>query len=285
VSHRDIWIGLAQVAPVDPSAGDIGGGFVHVVARAEDEDELRAAAAALLRDLGFLIADFDEAEPVRERLRSGTLAPEIVELAIDTALDGDTRMSEIHTFPAGDEDDADDPADLRALADGETLVSVRGWGEYHVATGYIVGVGALWTLILLVDGNGRADGFRAVRLGTIAEIEAVDPESSFLPRLLTARPLTLEAPAVDLDDTRALLEAAGQAAAVVHLASADMEPGAFWIGRIATLDDDGLMLEKVSPVGTWLDEEHFRLDAITCIGFGGGFEDALAAAADAADTG
>jgi hypothetical protein len=39
-----------------------------------------------------------------------------------------------------------------------------------------------------------------------------------------------------------------------------------------------VLLRKVSPLGTWAGEERFRYEAITRVGFDGGYERALATA-------
>ena len=62
-----------------------------------------------------------------------------------------------------------------------------------------------------------------------------------------------------------------------------MEPGAFQLGRISALDE-GVVLRKVSPVGTWIEEE-FPYDAITRIGFGGGYADGAGASPSAPPSG
>ena len=277
----DIWIGLAGGVPIEAADDDIGGAFAHVLAPAEDEAELRAAAAEALAEHGLRLTDLDEAEPVRERLRSGRIAPALMELAIDAALEDATQIGDFYSYPAEDDEDAQDSPDLHALLESRTLVNLRGAAEYHDTIGYVVAIGALWALIQIVGAHGTADGFRAVKLGTLDEAEPIDDEGSFLPRLLTARPLPVGAPAVRLDDTRQLLEGAQQLGALICLVTEDMEPGAFWIGQIAALADDGVLLEKVSAVGTWAGSEHFRYDAITRVGFGGDYEDALAAAVGA----
>jgi hypothetical protein len=277
----DIWIGLADAVPVDPRDDDVGGAFVQVLAPADDVGELRAAAAEALIELGFRLADLSEAEPVRERLQSAWVAPDLVELAIEAALERATKLGDFYTYPLVDGDEPDAEANLQALAASRELVDVRGPREEHSTIGYVSDAGAQWVLIQLVDRCGGADGFRAVRRGTIGEIEPVDADSSFLPRLLDARPLTVRAPAVDLDDTRALLQGAQQLCALVTISSEDMVPGAFQVGRIAPHDDDGVLLRKVSPIGTWIEEEFFRYDAITRVGFGGAYEAALALAVGA----
>ena len=223
----DIWIGLAGGVPIEAADDDIGGAFAHVLAPAEDEAELRAAAAEALAEHGLRLTDLDEAEPVRERLRSGRIAPELMELAIDAALEDATRIGDFYSYPSEDDEDAQDSPDLHALLESRTLVNLRGAAEYHDTIGYVVAIGALWALIQIVGAHGTADGFRAVKLGTLDEAEPIDDESSFLPRLLTARPLPVGAPAVRLDGTRQLLEGAQQLGALIYLVTEDMEPGAF----------------------------------------------------------
>jgi hypothetical protein len=276
----DIWIGFADAIPVDPRDDDVGGAFVQVVAPADDVGELRAAAAEALIELGFRLGELSEAEPLRERLRTRYVTPELFELAIDAALERSTQLGEFHAYPVVDGDEPDFAPELQALAESGALVDVRGPGEEHSTIGYVRAVGASWTLLQLVDRSGAADGFRALRLGTIEEIAPVGAESSFLPRLLAARPLVAERPAVDLGDTRALLEGAQSLCALVTVASDDMEPDAFRLGRISAIED-GVVLRKVSPIGTWIEEEFVPYEAITRIGFGESYAAALALAVGA----
>jgi len=275
----DVWIGLAGGVPTEPSDDEVGGAYAHVLALADDEAGLRDAAAEALAEQGLELTELDEAEPVRERLRSGSLAPELMELAIDAALEGTAQVGDLYWFPAVDEEESS--PDLAALLESRTLVNVRRASEGHDTIGYVAGIGTQWALIQLVDVHGTADGFRAVKLGTVEEAEPVEPESSFLPLLLEARPLTVRPPAVALDDTRELLQSAQRLCALIYLVTDDMEPGAFWIGQISALQDDGVLLEKVSSLGTWAGSEQYRYDTITRVGFGGVYADALAVAVGA----
>jgi hypothetical protein len=276
----DIWIGIADAVPVEPREDDVGGAFVQVLAPADDVGELRAAASEALIEHGFRLAELSEAEPVRDRMRNTWVAPELLELAIDAALERTTRLGEFHAYPLLDEEEPDFAAELQAHGESGVLVDVRGPGEEHSTIGYVRGVGSQWALLQLVDQWGTADGFRALRLGTIAEIELVDRDSSFLPRVLAARPLAAQVPEVDLGDTRALLEGAQRLCPLVTIASEDMEPDAFRLGRIAAIED-GVVLRKVSPIGTWIEEEFLGYDTITRIGFGETYAAALALAVGA----
>ena len=52
-------------------------------------------------------------------------------------------------------------------------------------------------------------------------------------------------------------------------------------GSVASLGDAGVVLRKVSPVGLWDGEVEYPYEAVTRIGFGGRYEEALGLAADA----
>jgi hypothetical protein len=279
----DIWIGLAGGEAVEPLDDDTGGAFVHVLAPAADEDELRAAARDALSAAGFRLTELDDAEPVRERLRRGSLAPDLLELALDAALHGSTQLGAFFTYPAEEAEEPDETARaLRALREEGTLVNVRCFGDQHSALGYVADVGADWALLQIIDSRGEADGFRALRINTVAEIDDVDPDHSLLPRVLAQRPVAVSLPEVGLEDTRALLTGAGLQSALVYLVSENLDADAFWIGQIAALDDDGVVLRKVSPLGKWDGEVRYAYETITGVGFGGGYEEALAIAVGAA---
>ena len=283
----DIWIGLADAAPVEDD-GEIGGAFVHVLAPAEDVHDLRAAAAEALLEHGFEIVSLEDAEPVRDRVRTRSIATDLLELALDAALDGTARLSAFNTYPP---DDHPDPESVVADAVGSkrfsmalaqedrTLVNVRGASDWHETNGYVVGLASEWALLQLVDRCGCEDGFAAIKLESVAEIVPVSAEDSFLPAVVRTRPIAPRAPAVDLSEVRRLLESAQRESALISIATDEMDPGAFWIVRLAELDDEGADLRSVSATGEWYDGERCDYESITRIGFGGRYEEALALAA------
>jgi hypothetical protein len=113
----------------------------------------------------------------------------------------------------------------------------------------------------------------------VAEIEPVDPEQSFFPRVMAMRPPTARLPEVDLDDTRGLLETAQESFPLLTIQTEQRHPGACYIGRVASLDDEAAVFHLVSPAGEWDDEDEYPYETITRIGFGGRYEEALALAA------
>ena len=286
--EREIWVGLVDAVPIDPAGAEVGGAFVHVVAPAGSWLELHAAADAALLPHGLRVGDLDEAEPVRDQLQSEEgVAPELLELALDAAHDREVRLGEFHAYPPDGHPDPEAfaaegaeeiAADLRELAASRTLVCLRG-GREHDTVGYVAGVGARWALAQIVNANGLPDGWRALTLQAIGEIEPIDPEISYLPRLVATRPVTAMAPDVDLDNARALMEAAARHSDVLYLEADDMPPGAFWVGRVAKLDHEGAVLRKISSAGLWDGEVRCSYESITRVGFGGRYEEALALAA------
>ena len=255
----EIWIGIADAVPIDREKAEVG---------------------------------LDEAEPVRNRLRSGEdVAQDLLELALDAALQREARLGVFHTYPP---EDAPDPDAYEARARGGPIRAANRDGKpdargrrdpLQLARGDRLRrrCRAEWALFQLVDGNGLADGFCAVKLERISEIAPVDPEESPLPRLLAARPLAPHRPRADLTAARPLLADAQRLPGLVSITTEDLPPGAFRIGGISALSDDGVLLRTVSRLGAWSDEEYYAYDAITEIGFGGRYAEALALAAGAPD--
>lgn len=288
----DIWIALAEVVPTEPEDA-IGGAHVHVLAPAGDRLDLLAAAEQALGEHGLRVVELEDAEPVRRRLRQ-TLDPSLLELALDAALERETRLGAFHWYPAERDTDPaallasaiDEPrSTLLAALETHTLMKVRSRYEHEGERGYVIGLGMRWALIQIVSDDLADDGFLATSLEMLAEIEVVDPDESFFPRFMEMHPLAVRPPNVDLDDTRDLLQSAQRQFPLVNIETEQAHPGSCYIGRITGLDEEGVVLELVSPAGEWDEEEHYPYDSITRIGFGGRYEQALAIAAGARRTG
>jgi hypothetical protein len=283
----DIWLGLADAVPIEDD-GVTGGAFVHVLAPAEDVQEFRAAAAEALLEHGFEITSLEDAGPVRDRVRTESIATELLELALDAALDGTVRLGVFNTYPP---EGHPDPESIEAGAlaskrfslalalQDRTLLNVRGPFDWHETNGYAVRLGDEWALFQLVDRCGDEDGFAAIRLDTIAEIAPISSDESFLPGVLLKRPIAPLTPDVDLAGERELLRSAQRESALIYLATDTMNPGAYWIVRVAGLEGEGAVLRNVSPTGEWYDGELCSYESISRIGFGGRYEEALALAA------
>jgi hypothetical protein len=289
----DIWIGLAEVVPVEARGSEMGGAHVHVLAPAGDRLELIAAAEEAVGEHDLRLVELEDAEPVRRRIRQ-PLDPSLLELALDAALARETRLGSFHWYPVERDTDPtaliasviDEPrATLSAALETRTLLKVRSRYEHEGERGYVIGLGTRWALIQIVSDDLTDDGFLATSLEMIAEIEVIDPGESFFPRFMEMHPLAVRPPSVDLDDTRDLLQSAQRQFPLVNIETELAPPGSCYIGRISALDEEGVVLELVSPAGEWDDEEHYLYESITRVGFGGRYEEALAIAAGARRTG
>lgn len=286
-AELDVWIGLANAVPIEDD-GETGGAFVHVLAPAVDVHELRAAAAEALSEHGFSIAELEDAQPVRDLVRTNSIAAELIELALDAALERTAQLGEFNLYPPEDHPDPESVVagelasrhfSMSLALEGRTLLNVRGPFDWHETNGYVVRLGPEWALLQLVDRCGWEDGFAAIRLETIAEIAPVSAQDSCLPGVMRERPVAARAPEADLAGAREILQSAQGHTPLIYVATEDMNPGAFWIGRIAELDDEGAQLRNVSPTGEWYDGPHCSYETITRVGFGGRYEAALALAA------
>jgi len=98
---KTVWVGLVEVSGPPENefmAGGIGA-IGHVVAIATDEESFRLAACIAAKNVGLAIQSIEDAEPVAARIRTGTMVEELINLSARTAVDGETRFSQLHSWP------------------------------------------------------------------------------------------------------------------------------------------------------------------------------------------
>ena len=237
---------------------------------AADRLELLAAAGEALAVHDLRVADLDDTEPVREVLRR-LLDPKLPGSWRSTppsrarrnwGRSTGTRPSATRTPPRSTSRWPDEPRTTLSTALEQTHAheGAQPLRERGGATGYVVGLGTRWALLQIVNDDVTEDGFLATSVEMVAEIEVVDPERSFFPRVLALWLLSLRPPDVDLDHTRALLQSAQRSFPLFEtIQTEEQHPGACYIGRIAALDDEAALLHFVSPAGEWDEEERVPL--------------------------
>ncbi|HXH04289.1 MAG TPA: hypothetical protein VNN09_13360 [Candidatus Competibacteraceae bacterium] len=152
--------------------------------------------------------------------------------------------------------------------------------------GYVLGLGRAWCLVGVIGDDIRPNGFQALRLEHISNLELPCPNHTFKARALALRGYSRpQPPALDLDDDAALLRDASAAFPLITLYLEASEPDICYVGRVVMLNGDTLFLRCLNPDAEW-EREHgrFGLDEITRIDFGGGYEQALALVAGLIDT-
>lgn len=96
----EVWIGLAE-AKQRPGTGvlaDRNNAFVNVLALASSKGEFREAAADALERVGFVIVSLEDIEPLSRRVRSHSVASDLLRLADDVRATGTPRLGTFHTW-------------------------------------------------------------------------------------------------------------------------------------------------------------------------------------------
>ncbi|MEV7558617.1 hypothetical protein [Streptomyces sp. NPDC089795] len=141
--------------------------------------------------------------------------------------------------------------------------------------GFVVGVGAAWTLIALC-GDFRLDGWAAVRTADITKVGWRGGTDCLTVRALRRRgqwPARAPEPALTLDGLADLAQGASRAFGMVSLHREHDAPDACWIGEVAAVRPKSLRLREVDTEARWCPElSKFPFEEVTRVGFGGRYE-------------
>ena len=282
--ERQLWIALADVAPTeandDEAFTEAAGAYVHTLALADDADDFADRVRTALEGLELELLELEGSEPVEQRLRREGLSDALVELAIEAARAGEVEFASFHLYPWEDEG-PDGPAPGEALAaalESEQLVRVTTDADPDVAhDGFVVGIGAEWVLLHWLDPSIVLNGYTALPLAEIDEVEVRSADETFAVPALELRGIRPAAPeGIALDDLPGLLASVDRAFGLVVVHRERTDAGGPAIGRVAHLGDDSFILRHVTPAGRWDESGGYRYDEVTRIDFGGGYEEALA---------
>jgi hypothetical protein len=119
----------------------------------------------------------------------------------------------------------------------------------------------------------------------ISELEAPDKHHIFFEKALKLKQILPRPPrGFPLDNIREVIQAAGAQAPVigVHVDSED-ESEVCYIGRLASVDDDGFYMQELSPDAEWMREvSFFGWDEVSTVSVEDSYAQALLAVAGAA---
>ncbi len=143
--------------------------------------------------------------------------------------------------------------------------------------GYVIGLSRDFCLIAEVGDAMRFDGYVVVLIADLSQIEE-DPSREFVEKALALRdePLTIPKD-FPLDDWASIVDAAMRFAPLVSVNVVEDEDGEVsYIGQLAGIQSDALLLREVDPNARWhADAGDYGFDEIASIGFGTGYLDAL----------
>ncbi len=174
-------------------------------------------------------------------------------------------------------------AQLRQAQQEQTLV--RLWREdleHGSFCGYVGGVGREFFLLWVVGDGITYDGMYVMRHRDISELEAPDKHHVFFQKALALKQILPRMPGgFPLDTIRDVIVAAGAQTPVigVHVDSED-ESEVCYIGRLASVEDDGFYMQELSPDADWMREvSFFSWDEVSTISMEDSYAQSLLAVA------
>jgi hypothetical protein len=150
--------------------------------------------------------------------------------------------------------------------------------------GFLVVVSDELVLLSLMSDRIDLDGYEVLRTADLTACEREFPRKAFYLKALKLKGESPQVPpALDLTNMRVLLSSAqvGFPLLVVH--REHVASGECVIGRLKLTSEDAFAVRYIDPDGCWMDDtEHYRYADVTRVGFGGEYENTLAAVAGVA---
>ena len=171
---------------------------------------------------------------------------------------------------------AKSPSLVRALRNRVLVRFTRPFepGRVH---GYVLGIGPKFFMVAVVDESQRFDGFQCFRLSDVRNLKVPDPFAGFAEAALKKRGERLpRKPPIDLRTMPRLLQTANKAFPLVTIHREAVDGDICHIGRLVHVDERYVWLLEIGPDARWDKEPlRYRLNQITRVDFGGGYEEAL----------
>lgn len=154
-----------------------------------------------------------------------------------------------------------------------------------VIHGYVAGLSREFCLIAEVGDDMRFDGYIAIALADISELE-IDPARTFVEKALALRGEALLLPTdFRLDDWASIARSAAACAPLISVNMLEDEDGEIsYVGRLESIEPQALVLRELDPNAAWYpDTGAYEFDALGSIGFASGYLEALWLVAGAPD--
>lgn len=146
-----------------------------------------------------------------------------------------------------------------------------------VIHGYVAALSRDFCLIAEVGDAMRFDGYIAIAVADISELEA-DPAREFVEKALALRGESLQVPAdFRLDDWASIARSAAACAPLISVNMLEDEDGEIsYVGQLEAVEAQALVLRELDPNAAWYpDTGAYEFDALGSIGFGSGYLEAL----------
>ena len=289
--QQKLFLGLAHARPTEQNGSEelrgALGAYFYAVALADDGAAFVERVRVQLEEIDFELADLSDVRPLDEAIREEHLAPALLELANRAAAENTTRFGAFHVY----EDETPEPDEhffveykqepRHVIELGLMCSGIVGLRRASAPTddllGFVVGLAHSLVLVHQVDDRAFLDGYTALPVAEIFDAWTVDARATITERALrlageNPQPL----PELDLTSIRTVLEYANANFPLVTVHVERDVPDVCFIGRVERFGDDDFTLATITPAARWHDEETFAYSAVTRVGFGGRYEDALA---------
>jgi hypothetical protein len=140
--------------------------------------------------------------------------------------------------------------------------------------GFVVGLSKKLVVLHDVDINSFVlNGYKCFRLADVAHGEAIGAPDQFIGRAVRLQGLEPTEPeGIDCSTVTRLLRTAGSHYPLVTIHLERMDPDGCYVGEVTKVGRKWLTLRKISAKAVWLRTGRFRIDDITRVDFGGGYE-------------
>jgi len=170
----------------------------------------------------------------------------------------------------------------RALANGIWRIS-RSRIEADVYDAYVHQIGGGWLCIQPVRDRVDFDGYELLRVEDVTDIRPC-PRGDFFAKVLTQRGLAASSANLTMDSLETALASIAGPGALAAFHREVVDPDTCEVGRVVSISRASLRLRCVDLDGREHAEEvRIALRDLTRVGFGGGYEAALAMAARAGE--
>lgn len=151
--------------------------------------------------------------------------------------------------------------------------------------GIPVSIGTKWIVLVRLDDAICLDGFDALRISDVTEVNTRFRRSTFyLSGLRSQRARIPALPKLDLRSTKSLLKSAQRWFALLTIDREKANPGAAEVGRVGRVSAREYAMQLIAPDAKWVPGwQRYATNDITRIGFGGAYEETLARVAEVPD--
>ena len=142
--------------------------------------------------------------------------------------------------------------------------------------GFLLVQSAELSLVHVLTEDYLLNGYAVIHHSSVRAWRTIEPEefTARAVRLKRLRPKPV--PGLDLSDWKSAIASAGERFPLLAIHRETECPGVCFIGRLLEVNSRSAAIEELDTQASWTGPARYALRQITRLGFGGGYEDALA---------